>query len=221
MKKAILLFILIGFCFPPTSKAQMNQGKVLIGLSSRMGVYSLISSTSTDIFSLGFSSIKSKSDAADFEEDPADKMSSINFQPKIGIFVIDNLALGLDFSLATFKYKEESDDDETTISTFGVGPFIRYYLPAEKIAPFFEANAVFGSRKYKWDPSDEDKSSLFAIGGGAGVAVPLGDKVTFDLLIGYNSYEEKDKEDNEDNFRTVTGTFGIKFGFIVFIGKSR
>lgn len=210
---------------PAGMNAQTEKGKVLLGLSSRMGLYTMISSTSTDILSLSFSSIKGKSDEEGFEESPADKLTNINLQPKVGFFVIDNLAIGIDLSLAKFIYKEGGeDDDKTTITMFGAGPFVRYYIPTDKITPYFEANALFGSQKYKWESAswddDEETSSVFSIGGGIGVAFPLGDKVTFDILAGYNSYTEKYKEDNEDNYRTVIGTFGIKFGFIIFLGSN-
>lgn len=223
MKKFILSIIVLGFFIPTGINAQTEKGKVLTGLSSRMGVYTMINSTSTDIFSLGFSSIKNKSDMDGYDEQPADKLVSINLQPKVGYFFIENLAIGLEFSLASFNYKDGTDDDKTNITLFGAGPFARYYIPTDKVTPFFEANALFGSQKYKWSPSDgdneEEVSSIFSIGGGVGVAIPLSKKVTFDIVAGYNSYTEKAKDDNEDNYRSVIGTFGVKFGFVVFLGS--
>ena len=81
---------------------------------------------------------------------------------------------------------------------------------------------IFGSEKMKWTSSngeDEDKSKILSYGGGFGVAFPLGKHLAFDLIANYNSYSSKAEEDNEDNYRTVTGTFGIKFGFIIFLAK--
>jgi hypothetical protein len=49
--------------------------------------------------------------------------------------------------------------------------------------------------------------------------IHLGDKAALDLTAGYNTYTQKEKEDNENNSRTVMGTFGLKFGFLIFIGK--
>ena len=66
----------------------------------------------------------------------------------------------------------------------------------------------------------EDKESILSVVGGIGMAVPLGSKVTFDVMGGYNHLRIKDKKDNPDNYRRVYGTFGLKFGFIVFLGKS-
>ena len=223
MKKTFLLIIFAGLLYTPDIHAQFSKGKVLLGLSTRMGLYDMASSTSTDIFSLGFTSIKHKSDADGYEEPEADKFTSFNLMPRVGFFLVDNFALGLDFSYTSLSYKDGTDDDKSSISTFGAGPFIRYYFPVEKVSPFVEGDLIFGSSKSKWEPSggetNESKTGLFAWGAGLGVAFPLGDVAALDLLVGYNSYSQKDKEDNENNNRTVMGTFGVKFGFLIFLGK--
>ena len=59
-----------------------------------------------------------------------------------------------------------------------------------------------------------------SFGGGIGMAAPVSDRITFDVLVGYNSLTYKDKDDNDDNDRTVIGTFGIKLGFIIFLGAN-
>ena len=58
-----------------------------------------------------------------------------------------------------------------------------------------------------------------SLGGGIGLAVPLGDKVVLDFLGGYNSVSVKANYRNEHNERTVTGTIGVKLGLTVFIGE--
>ena len=108
-------------------------------------------------------------------------------------------------------------------TTTCIGPFARYYISGKKIYPFFELGTTFGSLKNKFTyQGDTDKytTSIVTFNGGFGVAVPLGDKVTFDAIAGYTSSTLKDKEDNEDNDRYVIGTFDIKIGFIVFLGTS-
>jgi hypothetical protein len=78
--------------------------------------------------------------------------------------------------------------------------------------------------KSKYDPSDgegnESKSGITSFGGGLGVAIPMGEKVSFDLMAGYNSFTIKDKEDNPDDERIVLGTFGIKLGITIFLGSN-
>ncbi len=55
---------------------------------------------------------------------------------------------------------------------------------------------------------------------GIGVAIPLGEKASFDALVGYHSTIYKDKEDNENNSRNIVGTVGLKLGFTIFLGSN-
>ena len=64
--------------------AQINQGRIMVGVSS---LYSFVSSGS-ELMSLGYTSIKSKSDADGFQEPEPEKSFSINVNPKAGYFVI-------------------------------------------------------------------------------------------------------------------------------------
>ena len=220
MKKVLLFIVAICFCSLSVTKAQTNQGNTLIGVSSTL---SLIGNGS-DLMGIGFSSIKEKSDADGYEESDPDKMTSINLLPKFGYFITDNFALGIDLSLfySTTKYGES--DSKYSQTMFGAGPFARYYVPSEKARPFIEVNGSFGSVISKYEPKDgetsEDKASIMSFGGGIGIAVPINDKVTFDVMAGYTSLTYKDKDDNEDNDRTVIGTIGIKLGFIIFLGAN-
>jgi hypothetical protein len=203
-------------------KAQTNQGKMLLGVSSTIS----LAGTGSDLMSLGYSSVKYKSDADGFDESDPVKMTNINLLPKLGYFVIDNLALGLDLNIARSTEKDGEDSDKYSQILFSVGPFVRYYIPSSKVLPFFEISGSFGSINTKYDYSDntywEDddyKSSVMTFGGGIGLAAFLGERVAFDVLAGYNSLTVKDKEDNEDNYRTVIGTLGLKLGFTILLGS--
>jgi hypothetical protein len=203
--------------------AQTNQGKVLVGVSS---TFSLIG-TSTDLMNLGYSSMNFKSDADGFKESDPDKMTNINLLPKVGYFVVDNLALGLDVNIALSSTKYGEDSNKYSQTLLSAGPFVRYYIPSSKVLPFIEINSSFGAINMKYDYNDnsiredvEDKISIMSIGGGVGLAAPLGERVTFDVLAGYNSLSLKDKEDNEDNDRWVIGTLGLKVGFTIFLGSN-
>lgn len=194
--------------------AQIDQGKVLVGLSS-----------GSDIFDLGYTTAKTKSDADGSEE--ADKSFSVNFQPKMGYFIIDNLAIGLDLNVGFSKYKTGSDNDKFTSTSLSAGPFVRYYIPTSKVLPFFELSGSVGTFKNKYDFSDntyqeddESKTGIVSFGGGIGLAAPLGERVVVDILAGYNSFTYKQKQDNEDNERTTNGTIGLKVGFILILGSN-
>jgi hypothetical protein len=207
---------------PTAILSQTEKGKVFLGLSSRMGVYSLINTTSTDIFSLGFSSIKIRSDADGYEEPPSDKLTSINLAPRFGLFIVKNFGIGFDLSYVSFNYTEGTSDDKTRINQLGIGPFVRYYIQTNKVLPFIEANVSFGMEKCKYNIADNnsvDNYHVFVIGGGGGIAFPIGKKVTFDLTLGYNSYSEKLIKNNHNNIRSVVGTIGIRLGFLLYLGS--
>tara|TARA_B100001057_G_scaffold431671_1_gene459316 strand:+ start:395 stop:637 length:243 start_codon:yes stop_codon:yes gene_type:complete len=72
------------------------------------------------------------------------------------------------------------------------------------------------SEDSNWE-DDEYKSSVMLIGGGIGLASPLGENVMLDILAGYNSLTLKDKEENDDNDRIVIGTLGLKIGLTILL----
>jgi hypothetical protein len=222
MKTITALIIVICLAGASVVQAQTEKGHWLIGASTRtQGLFSMFGADPS-IMNLGFSTWNEKDDSG--EEDYKEKYISINMSPRFGYFVVKNLAIGLDMNLAVWK-DSWGDEYETSnkISFFTAGPFVRFYIPAGKVYPFFEAGAAFGSQGQTYTSDGESdeptKSSVKCYGGGAGVAVPLGKKVTFDTMISYNSLNTKDKEDNPDNERTIIGTFGIKFGFHIYLGK--
>lgn len=219
MKKITLLAVCMIISSLSFLNAQTNQGNILMGVSSTLS----LAGTGSDLIGIGFASQKYKSDADGFEESESDKTTSINLLPKAGYFVADNLAIGLDLNLAISIQKYGFDDDKYTRRLLSAGPFVRYYVPTSKAKPFIELNSAFGTitQKYEFDTfSEEGKTNVMSLGGGIGIAAPLGDKVTLDVLAGYTSLTVKDKEDNEDNYRTVIGTLGLKIGFTVFLGSN-
>ena len=76
---------------------------------------------------------------------------------------------------------------------------------------------MFGSYKETYI-ENVYKEGLVMFGGGIGVAVPLGDKITFDALAGYShvSWKEKDEVEGEA-YTYISGGFGIKLGFSIYL----
>jgi len=198
-------------------KAQTEQGKFLVGVSSTLSITGI----GGELMSIGYSTSKYKSDAAGFEEPEPDKTTGINMSPKLGYFLIDNLVVYLDLNVTYSSEKDGEDEDKWITTLISAGPYARYYIPANNVSIFLEAGGAFGSYNSKYKPetgdSDEYKTGIMNYGGGIGIAAPLGEKVTLDVLAGYNSLTFKDKEDNEDNDRSVYGTFGIKLGFTILL----
>jgi hypothetical protein len=198
--------------------AQTQKGTFMIGDLYRPG-----KALSYDYFNssmnIGFGTQTYKSD--DGEDSSPTKLLNFNLMPRVGYFFANNLLLGIDLTIASVRQTE--DVYKYTISTLGAGPFVRYYIPLEKVMPFFELDGSFGRVKYKYtmdQNEDESKSSLNSIGGGVGVAFPLGRIVTFDMLVGYSHMVLKDKEDNDNNYRDIANSAGVKVGFTILLGPS-
>jgi hypothetical protein len=94
---------------------------------------------------------------------------------------------------------------------------VRYYYPLEKIYPFAEAEAIFGSCKETWI-GDEETYPMFMFGISLGASLPLGDRVTFDGSLGYTrtTFSWEDVEMGGDTKEIYSG-IGFKFGFTVYL----
>ncbi len=220
MKTKSLLTVLLITITIGVINAQTNKGNTLVGISTTLNLLG----TSSELMNLGFSSVKYKSDANGFQEPDPNKMTNVNFLPKIGYFVADNFVMGIDLSVALSIEKDGEDGDKNTETLISAGPFLRYYIPSSKVFPYFEVSSSFGSRKSKyesdiWD-DQETKSGIMSFGGGIGIAAPLGERITLDVLAGYNSLTLKSKEDNPNNERIVVGTLGVKLGFTIILGSN-
>lgn len=218
MRKILLTAILCCIFCVPLLKAQTDQGKMLIGISTNLSVYG----SSTDIMSMGYSSSKIKSDASGYDEPDPDKTLNFNTVPRVGFFPVDNVAVGLDFGIYYTKTRLEGDADVwSSDRIFSVGPFVRYYVPMEEmVIPFFEVAGAYGLGKERREAPGykyEMKGRLINFQVGVGAAIPLGDNVTFDAMAGYMYSNGKETKSNPDNYREVIGTLGIKLGFVVFL----
>ena len=191
---------------------QLATGKVMVGITSTMA---LDGCWGSDLGGFGFSKHKTQ-----YGTDPAENQyttTSFNLLPKVGYYVMDNLVAGLELLVSGYMEKDVDDGDKDGESVIGIGPFVRYYYPLDKVYPFAELEALFGSYKETWG-EDIYKEGLVMIGGGLGVAVPLGEKVTFDALAGYTHVSWKQKDVVEGEASTyLSGGFGLRFGFSIYL----
>jgi outer membrane protein len=213
MKKLCLLIPVVCLLSFEAVQAQMEKGKIMVGVASTLS----LGVNGSDFMSLGFTTSKYKS--SNYTSDPY-KSTCFNFMPKVGYLVIDNLAVGLNLWVSTSSEVDTSDDDKYVENMFGIGPWARYYYPLEKFYPFLELNLGVGSSKYQYNSSsDEEKYSAMILGGGIGVAMPVGDRVTFDIMAGYTSVTSKEKDpSSEVDYKAIDGTIGLTMGFIVYFG---
>jgi hypothetical protein len=136
----------------------------------------------------------------------AKNSTTFNFSPNAGYFVVDNLVIGGNLVIAYDKL------GDLKITTFGFGPFVRYYFTDEKVRPFFAGDMTFDKRKVESSAgrNTEDAFSWF-LGGGA--AFFINENVAVDGIIGYAHSKVSDEE----------GSGGLRFrvGFQVYINRSQ
>jgi outer membrane protein len=219
MKNLLLLLCTILFGFKMLH-AQNQQGNVMVGISSQYG----ISGPGANFASIGMYTSKSQSNytwnGTNNQNESTSKHMGINFQPRIGYFVLDNLALGID---ANLSHMGNIDDDDYSYKSTSInaGPFARYYFPGRNVKPFVEASGSYGITTYKSEygsHESSDKDNLMSFGGGVGLAFPLGEKASFDLMAKYNSYTNKDK-DSEYNSKSTLNSITIGLGFSFYLGS--
>lgn len=219
MKKVILLAGILCVFNLSMLFAQTEKGNVLLGLSSSFG----LTGNNPNMMSLEFSSSKEKSDGSGTNGFSPNKTTSFNLSPKVGYFIKKNLAIGLDVSMSLSHSNQHSTNYTMTSngSLYTAGPFVRYYITTGKVLPFIELGGSLGLANNKddyYNNSNELKQSILMLEGGVGVAVPLGDRVSFDGMLDYRSITVKDVKNNPNNDRTVLGTIGLKVGFTIFFG---
>jgi hypothetical protein len=215
MKKFLLFFAVISL-IASNAMAQLEKGNIMVGVTSTA---MLQGGWGSEIGSLGFSGSKYEPNT---ENEEAYNETSYNLLPKGGYFIIDNLAAGLEVVISGYTEKYKNEDGKWSESLLGVGPFVRYYYPLDKIYPFAEVEALFGRYKDKWPTSggtyEEEKNNFNVLGIYLGAALPLGDKVTFDMQAGYvrSSFKFPASGEGEDSFEIANG-LGIKMGFTIYL----
>jgi hypothetical protein len=132
----------------------------------------------------------------------SDNSTEIAFQPNAGLFVIKNLAVGANISL---DYTKAGDNK---VTTFGIGPFVRYYFTNAKVRPILQGNLNYLSSKLKTPSFSSTNNGLnFFLGGGA--AIFVSDQVSLDILMGYDHTKYKDFDGS--------GGFALTIGFQVYL----
>ncbi|MDJ1486067.1 OmpW family outer membrane protein [Cytophagaceae bacterium YF14B1] len=141
-----------------------------------------------------------------------DSNTSISFSPTLGYFVIDNLAIGLTPTISHSSTESLIPGQKYKTTTWGIGPFARYYIGDGTVKPLVHAGYSYLSSKSKDDTSNgviETKSNYSNVKLGAGVAYFINDHVSVDGIVNYNLLFS---EGNDSQ-----GSVGISFGFQIFL----
>jgi hypothetical protein len=139
-----------------------------------------------------------------FDLRTGENSSQFSFSPGAGIFVINNLAIGGNFAIDYAK----SGDTKTT--SFGVGPFARYYFTNSNTKPLLHTGFNYISSKVK-GPSTSITNNGFNFIAAGGIALFMNQNVAFEILAGYSHTKFKDFEGS--------GGFSLGIGFQVYLSK--
>jgi hypothetical protein len=135
--------------------------------------------------------------------------SEINFSPSFGYFVSDNFAVGASLSLGSGT--EDDGDTKTVRSSFGFGPFARYYkfTSNENFAFFGQAQFLYSSGRVDDTPGGETRSQAITFSIAPGFSYFFTEHWALDLSITglvIQSYDpNKDTPDN----KSATIQFGL------------
>lgn len=214
MKKAILLFAAIAFVAASViaQPVQLEKGKIMTGVTSTI---SMCQPWGSELFGLGFTKTKYKYGTSTYDDHTS---VTFNILPKAGYFFMDNLAGGIAVVLTGSMEKDLDDGDKYRESLIAAGPFVRYYYPLDKFYPFAEAEMMLGSWA-EGEPGDmHHKEKMFMFGIYVGAALPLGEKVTLDGMMGYSRTAWAwDAYEGEGTDKQISGGLGIRVGFTIYL----
>jgi outer membrane protein len=214
------IFLLIILTFSGAITAQTEKGALMISGHT----------------SLGFTSNVVKYEAYG-ENTDGPKTTSFNISPSVGYFIIDNLAIGVDFDYKTVTTKQQvlvnSNDqpgpsqtkiNTTTIeSTLAIIPNATYFFSKGKARPYISAGIGFANIKQEGNRSrsfaDYDLYDYYnnnnngiVIGADVGLAYFLSKAISLDVGAGYAQYNYKDED-----VKVKSGAIGINIGVSVFL----
>ena len=131
--------------------------------------------------------------------------TNIAFTPTVGYFLINNFALGANVNLSYSKSTAKT-------TSFGVGPFARYYLGTLNIRPFGEADFNFTTTNTKvGSVKTSDNGTNFFLG--AGLAAFINRNVAVEGLAGYSH--------SNYSHSAGSGGFNLRIGFQVYLSKEQ
>jgi hypothetical protein len=117
------------------------------------------------------------------------------FTPRIGYFLIDNLASGLVVDWETYTVQSGVSMSKQKITQFKAGPFIRYYFLKTNtpLNLFAEGNISFG----KFDQKNVHDADIMQFMFAAGPVLYFNSSIALELSMGYRSMEIKSSTGSE------------------------
>ena len=142
-------------------------------------------------------------------------ITNISFIPSIGIFIIDNMVVGLDL-LYTHAKEDPKDGVEMKETSFAIMPMVRYYIPMENdFRPFIHAGIGWIKWKADVDEGVEVDADGMVFGGGAGISYFVKDNISLDLGVNY-IYSKKSGDFMGEDWDLKDSIMSITFGMSIF-----
>ncbi len=163
------------------------------------------------IFSLSSLSLFAQTDKGDFLVggnvgfQTGKESNMFNLSPNFGGFIANNFAIGGRLSLLSSK------QGDVRTSSFGIGPFARYYIGKAETKPFIVTEFNFLSSKIKADNNIEITNNGIGWLFGLGFAAFINETVAVEGVSGYNYAKFKDSEGD--------GGFALRLGFQVYLNS--
>ncbi|GAA0894005.1 hypothetical protein GCM10009122_36850 [Fulvivirga kasyanovii] len=195
MKRTLLTVIIVA-AVASFASAQTEQGRILAGGS----------------FSMEFENNKVETGSTTVDRG---NTFSASFNPNVGYFFVDGLAVGLELGITSSTFKADQSDYEERYSSLSFGPFVKYYHKSN----FFGLGSFgVGSAKNEIDDNgtSEVKYGLFNWRLGAGYAVFLNDNVSLEPMLSYGSDRRKNK-DADPEVTVIDNDLMISVGFQIFL----
>ena len=139
------------------------------------------------------------------------RSTGITFTPKVGFFITDGIAIGLDADINSTTDKNKNNNVKSTSSYFTVGPFARYYFPVNL---FIEGGAGFGNGKNIKEVNYAE-TKVFKYSVGAGFAAFLNDHVALEPMVRYNGLNFTNSSNSD--FKTKNSGLQVSLGLQIYL----
>ncbi|MGK7389774.1 MAG: hypothetical protein ACNS60_05460 [Candidatus Cyclobacteriaceae bacterium M2_1C_046] len=176
--KSFVLKILLILILPAFTYAQTQKGAMLTNGS----------------ISFSFNDVKQE---VNNDNRDIGSLTTINFNPSFGYFVINGVAAGagIEWQRSAFK---DTDNDRFITHSFSLTPFARYY---SELGPFFHGQFSIGGGKNMLRPDggptrDVSDFSLFGVAIGLGYPYFLQDHISIEPMILFRAENNKTEEQN-------------------------
>ena len=143
--------------------------------------------------------------------------SSLQFFPKGGLFIADDLAVGvmpgLDMQINKYDYLNVDNRNTYTLS---IGLFLRYYYGLSSTVKLFaEGSFSYGREMYKPKRANENYS-LYRWRVGPGIAFFLSPSASLDLSVGYGQTGQFNSPEGSGS-NPATKITDVQVGFSVYL----